>query len=64
MDIFVTTQVCMSMEKKSKKNEIDVDEAIKRMKTYSSKTRSVFGKNLKLKEPKSVYGHLAGPVKK
>ena len=54
------------MEKKSKKNEIDVDvdEAIKRMKTYSSKTRSVFGKNLKLKEPKSVYGHLAGPVKK
>ena len=41
--------------------DIDVEEAIKRMQTHASKTRSSFGKNLKLKAPKSAYGRLSGP---
>lgn len=41
--------------------DIDVEEAIKRMQTHASKTRSSFGKDLKLKVPKSTYGRLAGP---
>jgi len=43
--------------------DIDVEEAIKRMQTHASKTRSSFGKNLKLKAPKSAYGRLSGPEK-
>ena len=43
--------------------DIGVEEAIKRIQTHSSKTRSSFGKALKLKAPKSVYGRLAGPDK-
>ncbi|GAD89968.1 hypothetical protein VHA01S_030_00430 [Vibrio halioticoli NBRC 102217] len=47
----------------NKTKDVNVDEAIKRMKTHASKNKSSFAKALKVKAPKSAYGCLAGPVK-
>jgi len=54
----------LTVDKEKRASEdIDVEEAIKRMKAHSSKSRPSFGKALRLKTPKSLYGHLVGPAK-
>ncbi|WP_162889651.1 hypothetical protein [Vibrio sp. dhg] len=47
----------------NKTENINVDNAIKRMQNHASKSRSSFGKALKVKAPNSVYGRIAGPAK-
>ncbi|WP_021024021.1 hypothetical protein [Salinivibrio costicola] len=47
----------------NKTENINVDNAIKRMQIHASKSRSSFGKALKVKAPNSVYGRIAGPAK-
>ena len=46
-----------------KSNDVNVDEAIKRMQAHASKSRLSFAEALKVKAPKSIYGRLAGPAK-
>ncbi|MGR5287068.1 hypothetical protein ACP3V5_17260 [Vibrio maritimus] len=47
---------------KNESNDVNVEKAIKRMQTHSSKTKVSFAKSLKVKAPKSTYGRLAGPA--
>ncbi|KUI97409.1 MULTISPECIES: hypothetical protein [Vibrio] len=46
-----------------KANDVNVDKAIKRMQVHASKSKSSFGKTLRVQAPKSAYGRLAGPAK-